>query len=198
MVENQYKLYSPARYHHIASLSMRAIQETVDVLCHENVERAVLLLEKASRVVCMGSGGGSIIAEECAHLFSTVSNKFSAVVDSHIQASTIALLGSDDLLLLFSYSGSTKNGIFLLELAKSRNVPTILITRFTKSPAGQLADIVLQCGSNESPLQFGSVPARIAQLTLLDVLYQEFYQRNKNECDINIQRIAEALAENHL
>ena len=100
--------------------------------------------------------------------------------------------------MLYSYSGATHNGIAVLELAKVRGIPTILVTRFPKSPAAQLADVVLHCGSNETPFQFGSVPAKVAQLVLQDILYQEYMHRNRETCEENLQRIAAALSEKHI
>ena len=148
--------------------------------------------------MCIGSGGSMLIAEECAHLFSTVTGKFFAVADSHTQMSAVATLNAEDVIILFSYSGATTNGIQVLELARQLNIPTVLITRFSKSPAAKLADIVLRCGSNESPIQFGSVPAKVAQLMVIDVLFQEYCHRNRKECEETIQRIASALAVKHI
>ena len=159
---------------------------------------AVELLEKAPRVICIGSGGSMIIASECAHLFSTVTGKFFAVSDSHSQMSAVATLGKNDVIILFSYSGATTNGIQVLELAKQLGIPTILVTRFSKSPAAKLADVVLRCGSNESPFQFGSVPAKVAQLVVIDILFQEYCYRNRDACEQNIQRIASALSVKHI
>ena len=85
-----------------------------------------------------------------------------------------------------------------MELAKSRGVKIILVTRFNKSPAANLADVVLRCGSNEGPFQFGSVPAKVAQLIVMDVLFQEYYNRNKETCEEYIQRIAAALSGMHI
>ena len=38
--------------------------------------------------------------------------------------------------------------------------------------------MVLQCGSNEGPLQLSSIPAKMAQLYLVDLLYNEFIRRD--------------------
>ena len=100
--------------------------------------------------------------------------------------------------MLFSYSGATTGGIQILELAKERGIRTILVTRFSKSPAAKLADVVLRCGSNEGPFQFGSVPAKIAQLIVVDVLFQEYVHRNRKACEENIQNIASALSNMHV
>lgn len=90
---------------------------------------------------------------------------------------TLALMDPDELVLFFSYSGSTRDFQDLLEVARQRQVKVVLVSRFPKSPGGQLADVVLQCGADEGPLQAGSVNARMAQLFVLDVLFQEFCMR---------------------
>lgn len=179
-------------------LSQEAIQQTLELMHPRNIEHVVTLFEKASRVICIGSGGSMIMAEELSHLFSTITHKFVAVSDSHMQISAAATALPTDVIVLFSYSGATHNGIAVLELAKVRGIPTVLVTRFPKSPAAQLADAVLLCGSNETPFQFGSIPAKVAQLVLMDMLYQEYLRRNRNESEENLQRIGVALSEKHI
>lgn len=181
-----------------ARLSRDAIQQTVEMSNPQDIEKAVSLFESAGKVICMGAGGSMIIAKELAHLFSTVSSKFFAVSDSHMQMSAAATMDLNDVIVLFSYSGATHSGIAVLELAKARGISTILVTRFPKSPAAQLADVVLLCGSTESPFQFGSVPAKVAQLVLMDMLFQEYFRRNQALCEENRQNIGTALAGKHL
>ena len=86
----------------------------------------------------------------------------------------------------------------MLELARSRGVCTVLVTHFPKSPAASMADIVLRCGANESPFQLGSIPARVAQLIVMDLLFQEYYRRNHERCEENLQLIAAALSGKHV
>ena len=179
-------------------LSQEAIAQTVSLIREKDVIRAVELFEKAGRIACMGAGGSMVLANECAHLFSTVSNKFVAVGDSHMQMSWAATMAPEDVIVLVSYSGATRSGVEVLALAKERGINTVLITRYPKSPAAKLAGVVLCCGSSESPFQFGSVPAKVAQLTVLDVLFQEYLHRNREACEENLQRIAAALSEKHL
>ena len=179
-------------------LSTDAIAQTIEMVEPKQVAKAVSLFEKAPRVLCCGAGGSMLMAEEFAHLFSTVTSKFHAVGDAHIQMSAAATMGKDDVIVLFSYSGATNSGIQLLELAKSRGIHTILVTRFNKSPAAKLADEVLLCGSNEGPFQFGSVPAKVAQLIIIDILFREYYIRNQESSQVNVERIASALSDMHI
>ena len=182
----------------ISRTATDAVLQTVKLMEPKQVEQAVELIEQAPHVMCIGAGGSMIMASECAHLFSTVTGKFYAVSDSHMQMSAVATMSKEDIIILFSYSGATTGGLQILELAKSRGIKTILVTRFNKSPAAKLADIVLRCGSNEGPFQFGSTPAKVAQLIVMDILFQEYCHRNREQCEENIQSIASALSVMHI
>ena len=186
------------RAQEVGRLAVDAVNQTIELAESDKILRAVELFEKASHVMCIGSGGSMIMASAFANMFSMADPKFYAVSDSHSQMSAAATMGQKDIIVLFSYSGSTTGGVQVLELAKSRGIATVLITRYPKSPAAKLADVVLRCGSNEGPFQSGSVPAKIAQLVVMDLLFQEFCHRNRSDCQENIQRIAAALSDMHL
>lgn len=184
--------------HKLYDADVSAMTHTMELIKPENIVGAADLLENAGKVLCMGQGGSMIIAQEAAHLFSTASGKFFAVSDSHMQVIAATTMDPDDVILSFSYSGATRDMVETLNLARDRKAKTILITRFPKSPGAALADVVLQCGANESPLQLGSVPARIAQIYLMDVLFSELCRRNLDQCRQSRSRIADALADKHL
>ena len=86
----------------------------------------------------------------------------------------------------------------LLPVLHKRGVTVILITRFLNSPGAAQADLVLQCGSNENPLQLGSAAARLSQIYLLDVLVSEMCRRDMERCETHRQEIADALSEKHV
>ena len=182
----------------VGRMANDAVYQTMELLDPDQVTQAVSLFEEADRVVCIGSGGSLLMAKEFAHLFSTVTHKFMAISDAHMQMSAVATSQPKDVLVLFSYSGATTSGVEIMEQAKKRNMATVVITRYPKSPAAELADVVLRCGSNEGPFQFGSVPAKIAQLIVMDVLFQEYRHRNPEASEESIQNIGSALAHMHI
>lgn len=198
----------PARQHDPATFAGRcwetvrlaeeAITQTMEVLNQQMVENVISLFEHARHIMCMGSGSSMIMAQECVSLFSRVSPKFFSLPDSHQQLSMTAAMGEQDAIVLFSYSGATRSGLEVMEFAKSRGIPTVLITRYPTSPIAKIADYVLRCGSNEGPFQLGSVPARIAQLTLLDVLFREYQHRNKDACSETLRLVGSALSVEHI
>ena len=182
----------------ICTADLSVINQTAGLIDPAAYLKAVDMLLSAGKIVCMGQGGSSIIAMEAAHLFATVSGKFSCVQDGHLQAITISNMTENDLILYFSYSGSVRDMMENLSLAKKNKVKIILITRFPKSPGAGLADVILQCGSSESPLQLGSVQARISQLFMLDVLFSEFCRRDYAAAKSSKERIASAISEKHI
>ena len=186
------------RVHESGRMVIDAVQQTMELMDLKLVTRAVEMIEQAPSVLCIGSGGSMIMALECSHQFSTVSSKFSAITDAHMQISTVATMDPKGVIILFSYSGATTGGLQILELARQRGIRTILVTRFQKSPAAKLSHIVLRCGSNESPFQFGSVQAKVAQLVVVDALFQEYCLRNQESCEESIQSISSALSVMHV
>lgn len=181
-----------------ARLAQEAITQTMEVINQQTVENVIELFDQARHIMCIGSGGSMIMAQECVSLFSRVSPKFFSLPDSHQQLAIAATMDERDAIVLFSYSGATRSGREVIELATSRGIPTVLITRYPTSPIAKIADHVLRCGSNEGPFQLGSVPARIAQLTLLDVLFKEYQNRNKEICEENLRLVGSALSVEHI
>ena len=175
-----------------------AMVQTMEVLNLEAVAQAADVLRSSTAVLCMGQGGSMLIASEAAHLFSTISGKFRPVSDSHMQAMAAVMMEPTETILFYSYSGSTLAMLDTLKTARERGARIILVTRFPNSPGAALADIVLQCGANENPLQSGSVPARIAQMYLTDILFSEFTRKNLDEAKEIRNRIAQALAAKHV
>ena len=180
------------------AVESEAMLQTLSLLRPTELDRAVAILREARKILCMGQGGSMILASEAAHLFSVYDGKFVPVSDSHMQVIAAATLTEADAVLFFSYSGATRDMMETLSVVRGQKAKIILITRFPRSPGAQLADVVLQCGSNESPLQHGSVPARIAQLFLLDILFTRVTLSEPDGCRENRQRIAAALADKHL
>ncbi len=180
------------------SADQDAMFQTLELIEPEKIRKAADLLWAAGRVVCMGQGGSMLLAEVAGNLFATVSGKFSAVSDSHSQVVTAVNMDPEDVILFFSYSGATRDMLDTMRAAKTRGVKLLLVTRFPKSPGAALADVTLLCGSNEGPLQLGSVPAKIAQLFLVDVLFSEYCRRDLKTCRQSRGRVAAAMEGKHL
>lgn len=162
----------------LLSANILSLTETYHMLDEKAISRAVDLLYKANRVYCFGHGGSSVMAMEAWARFTTASSHFVHIADSHMQVITISLADPQDVILFFSYSGATRDMEDVLKIARERNVPVILITHFPKSHATDFADVILLCGYNESPMQSGSIAAKMGQMFLIDCLFYGLCKKN--------------------
>ena len=105
---------------------VEAMMQTMEVLDLSVVARVAGLFHEARQIMCMGQGGSMLIAREAAHLFSTVSNKFWPVEDSHLQAIAASTMESTDVLFFFSYSGSTRDVLEITAIARERGAKVCL------------------------------------------------------------------------
>lgn len=182
----------------LCAADVEAITQTMNMLDAAGVSAAADLLVAAERVLCMGMGGSMVLAREAAHLFSTALPNFYAVEDSHFQAIRCAMLTPRDVVLYYSYSGASRDLMDVVKIVQERGARMILITHYPKSPGAACVDVVLECGARESPLQTGSIAARISQLYLTDVLFNEVCRRDMDACRERRRRVADALADKHL
>ena len=112
-----------------------------------------------------------------------------------MQAMSACMMTERDVAVAISYSGSTKDTIDAAKAAKGRGAKVISLTRFVKSPLTQYSDLTLLCGATEGPFQGGSLSAKLSQLFLLDIIYQEYFRRTFDVSMRNKSLTSEAVAE---
>ena len=182
----------------ILSTNVNALNETFNLINEKDISEAISSMIKSKRIHFFGVGASLMTAMEAKNKFMRITNKTECSVDSHLQIMTAALLTEEDVAIVISYSGSTKDTIEVAKMAKERGAKVISITRFAKSPLTIYSHITLLCGSNEGPLQGGSLSAKISQLYLLDVLYAEYFRRTQSESTLNKEYTAKAVIEKML
>lgn len=171
-----------------------ALNETFDLLNMSDLTKSVDYIIDAKRILFLGLGSSAITAHEAKNRFLRVTPKVEFVYDAHMQSMATSLMTKDDLVIAFSFSGSTKDMIELLKISKSTGCKIICITRFAKSPITKYADIVLLCGAHEGPLQGGDLSAKMAQLYLLDILFSEYTRKTGDLSKKNSKKTAESVS----
>lgn len=177
----------------ILASNIQALSETYNLLLEQQLKEAVELLVNAERIHFFGVGSSGVTALEAKNKFMRITNKTEYSIDAHFQMMSAALMHKEDVAVIFSYSGSTKDTIELAEVIKKRGAKIILITRFAKSPLTTFSNVTLLCGAKEGPLQGGSLSVKIAQLYILDLLYFGFIKETKNESLGNKELTAQAV-----
>ncbi len=175
--------------------SMVALQKTFDLIDYEALGRVTDILVNAPHVLVCGAGSSLITAFEVASKFLRITDKFFFSLDTHLQAMSAASLRQGAAVLMISFSGATKDMVHIAKLAKAQNACVISVTRFAKSPLASVSDITLICGANEDPLQGGSLSGKMAQLLLLDILYNQYFVKTYAASTAQNEKAAAAVLE---
>ena len=174
---------------------INALKETRTLMRMEEIERTVQMMEEAANIYFFGIGDSLLTAREARNKFLRICNKVSCIDDPHMQAMTASMAGPKDVIFIISYSGATKDNIYVAKIAKKAGAKVVGITRFLKSPLTGYTDALLVCGSNEGPLDGGSMGAKLSQLYIIDVLFQEYYRRNKEISMENNKKTSKAVVD---
>ena len=180
------------------AVNQEALHLSYQLLKEADVRSATRILEDADIVLCMGQGNSSAVATATWTQFSTISPKFKTIQDSHLQTVALSTLSEKDAVLYFSYSGATNEVMAAAELIRACRAKLILVTRYANAPAAAFADVVLLCGPNEDPLQFGSTAALISQLYVVDVLLGQFCKHNREQVEKYRAIVGKALMKKQL
>lgn len=171
-----------------------SLNETLQLLNYSDVLKSVNMISNARLINFFGSGSSAITAMSAMDKFSRIVPNAFCVMDAHIQSMKASLMTENDLAITFSYSGSSKDTIHVVKTAKETGAKTICITRFKRSPITEYSDIVLLCGSKEGPLQGGSLSAKMSQLYIIDVLYNEYFRKHYDKNQLNKERTTKSVS----
>lgn len=150
---------------------MNVIDETINLLDFDTLEKVVHVLRNAQRIFFFGVGSSGITAEDTKHKFMRIGLPVDASTNNHFMYMQASLMKSGDVVFGISHSGSSKETIQALDIARSNGATAIALTHKLRSPITRVADFVLINGNHQGRLQGDSMRTKIAQLFVLDMLY---------------------------
>lgn len=155
----------------VSYLNQKSIEDTRLILDANALQAAADAISQAKRVAILGMGASALVAQDAAYKFLRIGVNSLASLDFHMQLTSTSLLDSEDIVIIISYSGRTKEMVECLDIAKSRGCKTICITKYGKNPISNMSDIVLSLSAAEIEKRSGAMGSRIAQLNVIDILF---------------------------
>ncbi len=171
--------------------NMQTLRDTLEVMDGEALTRAVDLLSNARQILIIGVGTSAPIAQDMFNKFFRLGLNCRVQTDSYLQLMQAALLDPGDVVVGISQSGSSTDPVLTLEEAKRRGANTICITGNAESPITEHSDVTLLSVSHETRPE--TIASRIAQITIIDVLYVAVSLRNLSTAIRNERRIWDAV-----
>lgn len=170
------------------------LQDTLKILNQTALEQAVELLVSARRIDVYGSGGSAVIANDIEHRFMRFGVPVHAYADPHMQISSAALLGSEDVVMAISHTGSNRDLLDSVKMARESGAKVIAITSHMKSPLSKLADVSLYGTAKETEYRSEAMASRLVHLGIVDVLYVGVVLREQERVGNNMEKIRQAIA----
>lgn len=155
----------------VASANAQAAALTGRQLDLADLTRAIDALTGARRILCIGVGSSAIPAADAAGKLRMTGRAATDTPDVHSALMTTSHYRKGDVVLAFSHSGRSREIIDILDAAAERGATTILVTNAEGTPAARRADILLRTAAHETSFRSGGLGSRIAQLTVVDILF---------------------------
>ena len=174
---------------------INSLEGNLQLLDDQSIQKAVNIILQSKKVTFFGVGSSGITASQASSSMLRIGINCDYKYDSHFQAMSASLLTAEDCVVGISVSGSTKDTIYNVEIAKKAGAKIICITNNAKSPITKLADIVLLISGKENPLEGSSVLSQLAQLSCVDILCTAIKNQRNNKTKVFSELTAKALSE---
>lgn len=184
--------------HRIASRIIDAINETEKGLDYEKFLSIADLIIHAQKVTAFGVGNSYIPTVEIANIFARIGINVSYTSDPHLQAIIASNMKENDVAILISMSGSTKDAISIAEICKRNGTKTVVITCYDRSPLAKYGDYLLNSTKREAAYEGGSITSVISISYMIDVLYCALYEKLGPEANDRALRAADSVVDKSL
>lgn len=148
-----------------------SLERTKMVLDRDALKEACEKICKANKIVIFGLGNSASVALDASHKLLRAGCNAFAYSDNHMQVIVSSHLAPGDVVIAISHSGSSKDIVEALKIAKESGATTIAVTNSGKSPIQKYSDIVLYTASDETKHNILALNSRIAQLSIINAIY---------------------------
>lgn len=172
--------------------SIRAIQDTAEMLDPDSLEKAAISIMNANTVRIFGVGASGIVGEDLHSKLMRINKNSYFSTDPHTQLTYASNMTPRDVAVLISMSGKTKEILEVLTLAKQCQTPTIALTKYSKTPLAQNTDTVLYISAPEISMRSGAMSSRLAQMMVIDALFTATAHMDYDTIAVNLEKSHES------
>lgn len=173
--------------------AVRDVSATLDVKHFEAVVEAIL---GAKRICVIGAMPSLIVAEDAAYRLSTIGRPAEAPATETAQRLACTLLTPEDLCLVISHTGATKQSFAAVQAAAEAGATTAAITSFAGSRLASSVQHPLIAGAAAVSVRVEAMASRFAHLAVIDALYVATILRDEGMA-LQARHVADAIHAEH-
>jgi DNA-binding MurR/RpiR family transcriptional regulator len=150
---------------------MRSLEDTVRILQLPVVEAAIAAICGARQIDLFASGNSIPLAMDLNFRLTKIGLRSRFSVDPTMQEMYASLAAAEDVAIGISHTGSSKDTVYALELARQRGAQTVCITNHSDSPLTRHGDFCLFTSTRVSHFRQEEMASNLAALALTEALY---------------------------
>jgi len=148
-----------------------AIQDTRELVDYKVVEEVIQRIISANKIVVIGVGASGAIATDFFHKLLKLGIEAVFSNDAHMINMLSMNMKREDLMIVFSHSGESREVLDAVSIAKERGACTCAITSYEKSTLSRNCDLLICSSSVETSLRSDAMVSRIIQMVIIDIIY---------------------------
>jgi DNA-binding MurR/RpiR family transcriptional regulator len=153
--------------------TVQALRDTGKFINREVLQQAVEALHQAQSIQIYGVAASAITGEYLHYRLLRLGKAAQLFGDMHRAAMNASTLKQGDLVIAISASGSTKDVMHVVKVAKKQNAQVLMLSNTLRSPMGNLADMLLVAARPEGPFNAGALSGKVGAMMLVEVLINE-------------------------
>lgn len=161
--------------------NIQSLEETVHLLDANAIEHCVDLLFQCKRVLLFGIGSSQLVAQDFYLKLLRLNKDVVVNQDIHSQLLQAKNSSSNDIAMIYSYSGETSEILDLLDYLQINKTPIVSITRYVHSQLSKRSTYCLYTSASEPLFRHGAMSSRLAQLNINDILLSVLINKDYNK-----------------
>jgi len=175
-----------------------ALQDTLQVLDAEAAQEAAQALLQARRALIVGVGASAPIVSYAVNRFFLLGIDAHDYTDVYNLLMAVSLAGPEDVLLIISHLGSTREVVEAAQLAREAGAKVIAVTNNSLAPLSRVSDLVLVTASGESSPQQGGMASFHCRAFVIDCLFALMVQARPQQVQENNAKIDKVISNGNL
>lgn len=173
--------------------NIAALEHTVSNLDEQVIDASAELIKNADRVFFMGMGNSGFVANDSAYKFMRIGINARGLDNSHLIMLNMALVHEGSLVVALTHSGESYEIIEAMDLARRNGAKLIVITANKDCLFKERSDVCIFYENGEPILKGGTVPTKLTQIFIVDLIYTEVVKRTMDTASNFRQKTAEAI-----
>ncbi|WP_347114023.1 MurR/RpiR family transcriptional regulator [Leclercia sp. S52] len=158
------------RVDEVVEESVLALRDTARLLDRDMLLQAAQALHQSRSVSIYGVAASAILGDYLHYKLLRLGKPAQLLSDMHRASMSATTLGKEDLVVAISSSGSTRDLLHVVKLARKRGARVLTLSNTPRSPLASISDMQLVAAKPEGPLSAGAMNAKVGVMLLVELL----------------------------